>query len=187
MLIETGGGKEPPLEALLTANGYAIAGRIGEQDDWIERLQDSQADAIVVGAATPSRRLLAKIESLSRQEPRPIALFCDEGETGQINAAVSAGVNALVTGRDRSETLVPTIDLAMAHFKETEKLLKERDHATEALAERKLIERAKGIVMKQRGLSEDEAYKFLRQAAMDRGVRLGRLAASILETEELLS
>ena len=75
---------------------------------------------------------------------------------------------------------------SMAQFGETSRLLQERDRATTALAERKLIERAKGIIMKQRGLDEDAAYKFMRQAAMNKNLRLGQLAASIIEAEELL-
>ena len=191
-MLVSGGGKEgaameAPLAVSLAAEGFELGGVFADKDDLAQRAGECRPDVIVIEAPSPNRRLLTKIEAIRRQAPRPIALFCDEGDTEQINAAVEAGVNALVTSGDGRQNLASTIDLAIAQFKETDKLLKQRDRAATALAERKDIERAKGIVMKQRGLDEDAAYKFLRQAAMSRNVRLGRLAASIVEAEELLS
>lgn len=187
-MLVSGGGKEgAAMEASLAAEGFEMAGVFADKDDLAQRTGECRPDVIVIKAPSPNRKLLTKIEAIRRQAPRPIALFCGEGDTEQINAAVEAGVNALVTTGDARQNLASTIDLAIAQFKKTNKLLKQRDRAATALAERKDIERAKGIVMKQRRLDEDAAYKFLRRAAMSRNVRLGRLAASIVEAEELLS
>jgi two-component system, response regulator / RNA-binding antiterminator len=173
-------------EGFLAEAGHQVVGRCGEGDDLAARAGSWRPDVIVIDAAAPSAGLLTKIDGLRRAASRPIALFCDAGNSDEITAAVGAGVNALIPVRATRDRLMSAIDVALAQFGETNRLLRERDRATTALAERKLIERAKGIIMKQRGLDEDAAYKFMRQAAMNKNLRLGQLAASIIEAEELL-
>jgi len=186
MLVATRDEDAADFEGFLATRGYQVVGRCREADDLAARAGACRPDVIVIDTQAPNARLLDKIESLRRARSRPIALFCDAGNSKEITAAVGAGVSALIPGRATRERLASAIDVAVAQFGETSRLLQERDRATTALAERKLIERAKGIIMKQRGLDEDAAYKFMRQAAMNKNLRLGQLAASIIEAEELL-
>jgi len=186
MLVAAGDADGADFEGLLAASGYRLVGRCDEADDLAARAGACHPDVVVIDAGAPDSRLLSRIASLRRARPRPIALFCDAGNSEEIAAAVGAGVNALIPGRASRDRLVSAIDVAMAQFGEINRILQERDRATTALAERKLIERAKGIIMKQRRLDEDAAYKFMRQAAMNKNLRLGQLAASIIEAEELL-
>lgn len=170
----------------LAEAGHQAVDHCGEDDDFAARVGVCKPDVVVIDTETPRRDLLSRIDGLRRAAPRPIALFCGAGDGDEIAAAVGAGVNALIPGRATGERLISAIDVAVAQFNETNRLLRERDRAMTALAERKLIERAKGIIMKQRRLDEDAAYKFMRQAAMNKNLRLGQLAASIIEAEELL-
>lgn len=187
VMLVTGRDEDAPeFEGFLAATGHRVVGRAREADDLAAAARACRPDVVVIDATAPHAGLLERIETLRRTAPRPIALFCDAGNTDEIAAAVGAGVNALIPGKATRERLAAAIDVAVAQFGETNKLLRERDRATTALAERKLIERAKGIIMKQRGLDEDAAYKFMRQAAMNKNLRLGQLAASIIEAEELL-
>jgi len=186
MLVVTRDEDAADFEGFLSEAGHRVVGRCGEADDFAARAGVCRPDVVVIDAAAPHAGLLAKVQGLRRAVPRPIALFCDAGNFDDIAAAVGAGVNALIPGRATRDRLAAAIDVALAQFGETNRLLRERDRATTALAERKLIERAKGIIMKQRGLDEDAAYKFMRQAAMNKNLRLGQLAASIIEAEELL-
>ncbi len=174
------------LEGYLANAGHTTVGRCGVDDDLAARAGACRPDIVIIESPVPDASLLTRIDGLRRSGPRPIALFCGAGKSEEFAAAVGAGVSALIPGRATRDRLVTAIDVAMAQFGETSRLLRERDRATSALAERKVIERAKGIIMKQRGLDEDAAYKFMRQAAMNKNLRLGQLAASIIEAEELL-
>lgn len=174
------------LASLIARDGHQVVASLGEADDLAAGADVSAPDVIIVAAETPHRDLLTKIGNIRRKTPRPIVLFYEGGQAAEIAAAVGAGVSALMPGRATRERLGSAIDVAIAQFGETSRLVKERDRAATALAERKIIERAKGIIMKQRGLDEDAAYKFMRQAAMNKNLRLGQLAASIIEAEELL-
>jgi len=174
------------LKSLLAAEGYQVATSFSENDDLLRETEACDPDAIVIETTDPSRRLLAKINEIKENQPRPIAMFSNCREQEKIQDTIGAGVNYLVPTLDSHGQLGSAIDLAIAHFNENSKLRKERDRATTALAERKTVDRAKGIIMKQRGLDENAAYNFIRQTAMNRNIRVGQLAASIIEAEELL-
>ena len=173
-------------ECLSAEEDLTIVGSCKETDDFLDTVRTCQPDVILVNTAAPDAGLLAQIKTIRAEEPCPVAMICDSRDTELINAAVDAGIDALATAGMPRDRLGAVIDLAFARFNETHRLLKERDRATAALAERKIVERAKGIIMKQRSLDEEAAYKFMRQAAMNRNVKLGQLAASIIEAEELL-
>ena len=187
MLICNRPDEQSRMADLLSGDGLNVDCVDGIDGDLMAMAENSLPDVIVVDTPSPNRSLIARLETLRATYPCPIAIIADEADSEQIAAAVGAGINGFMTGVAKPGNLSPLIDMAAAQFNETEKLTLERDQATLALAERKTIERAKGIVMKQRGLDEDAAYKFLRQAAMDRNVRLGQLAETILQTEELLN
>jgi len=179
-------GAPATVEALLAAEGYVVVDCCDGDEDVLERARHCRPDVVVVDVPTPQRRLLAKIESLQRTAPRPVAMFCDDSDSRQVGIAVAAGVNALAAACDSRRRMGPTIDLAVAQFKETDRLRRDCARAETALKERKAVDRAKGILMKQRGLDEDAAYGFMRRTAMSRNVRIGQLATSIIEAEELL-
>jgi len=186
MLVSCSPNGGETLESLLTQEGYQVAGSFSEDDDLLRETEACRPDAIIIETPGPSRGLLAKINEIKENMPRPVAMFSECRETEKIQAAIGAGVNYLLPTWESRDQLGPTIDQAVALFNETSKLRKERDRATTALAERKSVDRAKGIIMKQRGLDEDAAYSFMRQTAMNRNIRVGQLATSIIEAEKLL-
>ena len=173
-------------ECLAAEDGMTLVGPCQETSDFLGTLRSCQADVILVHTASPDAALLAKIKDIRAEQPCPVAMICDSRDTELINAAVGAGIDALATSGMPQDRIGAIIDLALARFDKTHGLLEERDRATAALADRKIVERAKGIIMKQRNLDEEAAYKFMRKSAMDRSVKLGQLAASIIEAEELL-
>jgi len=186
MLVSPRPKEGAALEDLLARVGHRVVAHCGEAEDLTSAAEAGKPDVMIIDAEAPHRGLLSKIEAIHRKAPCPIVFFYERGDAGQIAAAVGAGASALIPGRASVGNLGSAIDVALAQFDETSRLLKERDRAATALAERKIIERAKGIIMKQRGLDENAAYKFMRQAAMNKNLRLGQLAASIIEAEELL-
>ena len=136
-------------------------------------------DVIVMDLGNPNRDFLEHIFRLSKSLRKPIAMFVDQSSDEAMLNAVEAGVSAYVVDGLKRERVKPILDLAIARFKAFEKLRGERDDAIQALDERKHIERAKGILMKQQSLSEPEAFEIMRRAAMQQGRTLGDIAAAI--------
>lgn len=186
MLIN--GNEDDPLitEGLSAEDEMTLVGHCKESGDFLDTVRTCRPDVILIHTKAPDAGLLARIKDIRREEPCPVAMICDSRDTDLINAAVGAGIDALATSGMPRDRLGAIIDLALARFNKTHRLLEERDRAMAALAERKIIERAKGIIMKQRSLDEEAAYQFMRTSAMNRNVKLGQLAASIIEAEELL-
>lgn len=170
----------------LDRNGYAVAGRVTDQDALLAKAMTANFDVVVIFALATSDRLLEIIAKLARAVDKPIALFSEDGERATIRRAVTAGVNAYVVTGVNANRIRSAIDLAAANFESTVGLREELDEARQALQERRVVERAKGIVMKQRGLSEADAYKLMRTRAMQKGMRLIDIALTITEAEDLM-
>ena len=123
---------------------------------------------------------------MSREVKRPIAMFVDQSDTSMIEAAIDAGVSAYVVGSLQKERVKPLLDLTISRFNAFARLRAELDHAKSALAERKLIDRAKGILMKAKGLDEEAAYQLMRRTAMNEKKRIAEIAQSIITAAEML-
>ena len=186
LLIDDNHGRKSVFEAMLIDSGYAISASLGSDADLLAKMQRTDADIILINESAPGKSLFEKIDSIQREAPRPVVLFSEEHRPEVIRDAVAAGVNAYVVVGLNTNRLRSAIDTARAHFAENQALRKKVFEVSEALAQRKIIEKSKGILMKQRGLSEDEAYSSLRKSAMERNVRLVDLARTINEAANLL-
>ncbi len=173
-------------EAMLTENGYGIAGSFPLSELTSERVERDRADAVLVNVPDPDDAALERIRAIQDVSPRPVALFTEEGGQERMRAAVAAGVSAYIVIGLNSNRVRSAIDLATAQFDQARSMRDELDKAQAALSERKLVEKAKGIVMRQRGLSEEEAYKVMRKTAMDRNVRMVDLAKTLIDATEIL-
>lgn len=151
-----------------------------------ERIAQLQPDMIIVDAESDSRDILEHIVFATRDAPRPIVLFTEESNQSDMAAAIEAGVSAYVVAGLQSERIKPVLDVAMARFAVDQKLRHELSDTKSKLAERKTIERAKGILMQRHHLSEDEAYQKLRKQAMEKNLRLVELAQRVLDVADLL-
>jgi two-component system, response regulator / RNA-binding antiterminator len=143
-------------------------------------------DVIVIDIETPNRDMLEHLFQLTRSVRKPIAMFVDRSDTLSIEAAVEAGVSAYVVDGLRKERVKPILDMAVSRFKAFSRLQQELADAKGALEERKIIDRAKGILMKSRKLSEDEAYALLRQTAMNEKKKLADIAQSVVMAAAIL-
>jgi len=123
---------------------------------------------------------------VSRAVKRPIAMFVDQSDTASIQASVDAGVSAYIVDGLKKERVKPILDLCISRFNAFSRLQAELDRTRTALEERKVIERAKGILMKVRQLSEEEAYALLRKTAMNENRKIAEIAQSIVTASELL-
>ncbi|OIQ88679.1 putative transcriptional regulatory protein pdtaR [mine drainage metagenome] len=187
LLVDDDSDRSTPLKHFLLDAGYEVVGRLSESDDLNGAVAQFQPDVIIIDTESPSRDTLEQICVMSRDDPRPIVMFTHDGETEKIRAATKAGVSAYVVGGLESARLKPIMDAAMVRFEEYQAMRNALVSTTTKLAERKNIERAKGILMKQRGLDEDVAYQALRKMAMERGTKLGEIARQLIQAAELLS
>jgi response regulator NasT len=187
LLIDHEPERASKLEALLRDQGHDVLARLPASADLVSAVQDQQPDVIVVDMNLPDRDTLEQMRDITRKQPRPIAMFVDRDDSALIHQAVKAGVSAYAVDGISAGRIKPILDIAIAQFKETQALRDELAEVKSTLAERKIVEQAKGIIMQQRQCSEAEAYSDLRRMAMDRGARLAEIARTVVEVSKLLS
>ncbi|MDB5614407.1 MAG: Chemotaxis protein CheY [Devosia sp.] len=149
-------------------------------------IQDSDPDVIVIDLENPQRDTLEHFFSLSKVVQRPIAMFVDRSDGAMIEKSVEAGVSAYVVDGLRKERVKPILDMAVSRFNAFAKLRQELADVRNELEDRKLVDRAKGILMKTRGISEADAYALLRSAAMNQNRKLVEIAQSLITAADLL-
>jgi two-component system, response regulator / RNA-binding antiterminator len=152
----------------------------------LKRIEDIAPDVIVIDLANPNRDPLEHMFLVSRTVRRPIAMFVDKSDEQAMYEAVEAGVSAYVVDGLKKDRVKSVLDLAVIRFKAFEKLRAERDDATRALSERKVIDRAKGMVMKLKQISENEAYGLLRKAAMAQNKTIAEIARAIIASSDIM-
>jgi response regulator NasT len=182
---------ESPIRAAILQEGLREAGftdvaHISEMQSLLSRIYALDPDVIVIGLENPSRDILEQMFQVSRAVRRPIAMFVDQSDAASIQASVDAGVSAYIVDGLKKERLKPILDLCISRFNAFAKLQDELERTKSALDDRKVIDRAKGILMKLKGLTEDEAYVLLRSTAMREKKKIGEIAQSILTASELL-
>ena len=166
--------------------GYNLVATLPADVFLTERLAQLQADMVIVDAESDARDALEHVVMATRDERRPIVMFTNDEDTSHVSEAVAAGVTAYIVDGLAPERIRPILTVAMARFRHQEALLAELDSARGELHDRKLIDRAKGLLMQRQGLSEPEAYAKLRKAAMNKGVKLADIAQQMIDMAELL-
>lgn len=174
------------LEEGLREAGYRDIIVVRDMQNLMQRIIDEEPDVILIDLENPNRDVLEQMFRVSRVVQRPVAMFVDSADRGAIEAAVDAGVSAYVVDGLRKERVRAIVETSISRFRAFEKLRVELDETRRQLADRKLIDRAKGILMKQRGLAEEEAYEAMRKAAMDANLRLSEVARSVITAAGLL-
>jgi response regulator NasT len=174
------------LEDGLREAGYFNVTVVRDMQNLMRRIVDADPEVIFIDLENPNRDVLEQMFQVSRCVQRPIAMFVDRSDTDMIEAAVDAGVGAYVVDGLKKERIKSVLDMAVSRFNAFNKLRDELDRARQALDERKLVERAKGILMKERGLGEDAAYALLRKAAMNENRKIAEVAQSVVTAARLL-
>jgi response regulator NasT len=182
---------ENPIRAAILEEGLREAGftsveRVGEMNNLLARIYQIDPDVILIDLENPSRDVLEQMFQVSRAVRRPIAMFVDQSDAASIQASVDAGVSAYIVDGFRKERIKSIIDLCISRFNAFAKLQDELERTKNALEERKVIDRAKGILMKVKNLSEDEAYVLMRSTAMREKKKISEIAQSIITASELL-
>lgn len=186
VLVDDQVARRGDLERALVEAGYEVAARLSSGGDLRARVAELSPDLLIVDLQSPDRDVLEDMQRMHQEQPRPMVMFVDESDSQSIQTAVRAGVSAYVVGGLPARRIRPIVEVAIARFEQFQSLRTELAETRERLDQRKLIDRAKGILMSKRGVSEDEAYRLLRKTAMDRKARLVEVARNVIELAELL-
>jgi response regulator NasT len=170
----------------LLESGYDIVASLPADFFLPERIAQLAPDMIIVDSESDARDVLEHIVIATRDARRPIVLFTDDQSTSSMDAAMAAGVSAYIVAGLQPARIKPVLDVALARFKREQVLLDELSETRQKLLERKVIERAKGLLMRRGDLNEEQAYARLRAMAMNKNLKLADLAQRIVDVEDLL-
>ena len=182
---------QSPVRAAILREGLQDAGftsveHISEMHNLLARIYVLDPDVILIDLENPSRDVLEQMFQVSRAVRRPIAMFVDQSDTASIQASVDAGDSAYIVDGLKKERIKPILDLCISRFNAFAKLQDELARAKSALEDRKVLDRAKGLLMKLKGLTEEEAYVLIRSTAMREKKKIGEIAQSIITAADLL-
>jgi response regulator NasT len=172
-------------EGLVMA-GHEVAASLASPLELLRAVEELQPDVIVIDTESPTRDVLEHVVIVSQSSPRPIVMFSTDGGGETIRDAVRAGVSAYIVDGLEAARVDTIVQVACARFEEFQRLKAELAEVNLKLSDRKLVERAKGLLMRSRGLSEENAYHALRKLAMSKKLRLGDIAQQVIDAAELL-
>jgi response regulator NasT len=177
----------------LLENGFNLIATLPADVFLAERIAQLQPDMIIVDAESDARDALEHVVMATRDARRPIVMFTNDQDTNNARAAVAAGVSAYIVAGLKPERIRPILDVALARFQHEQALLQtlantqsELNELSAELKDRKVIDRAKGLLMQRQGLSEEDAFKKMRKTAMDKGLKLAEVAQRMLDVVDLL-
>lgn len=186
LIIDENLTRASTLQDGLAEAGYGHVILLNDRANLLRQIVDADPDVILIGLEDPNRDVLEQMFQVSRTVRRPIAMFVDQSDSSMIEAAVDAGVSSYIVDGLRKERVKPILDLTISRFRAFKRLEDELEKTRQELDDRKIIERAKGILMQRQGLSEQQAYTTLRKTAMAKESRIADIARSVITAAELL-
>jgi len=185
LLIDECTGRTERLSLSLHEAGFEVVGRVSCNDDILSSIKICEPDVLMIDMESPDQYIFNQLAEINKALPKPIVFFAEKSEEDVINKAVKSGVSAFIVDGLTGRRLKPVIELAIARFNEMQSLYKKLAASEENLEERKIIERAKGIIMSMKNLSEDDAYSSLRTLAMSQNKKIFEIAKNVIEMSEL--
>lgn len=186
LVVEPNADKALEISDALQENGWSDVTVIGLNADIAEAVASHNPDLILIDLTNPDRDTLEHLSMTSQAQSRPVAMFVDHTDDTMTKAAISAGVSAYVVNGLHTDRIKPVLETAIARFHMIQKMQTELVAAKRALSDRKTIDRAKGLVMRARGISENEAYNLLRTTAMSQGRKVADVAQALVTSADLL-
>lgn len=186
LLIDDGAHRVRLIRDELVAQGHEVVGVMDSARVIHDAVEQLRPDAVIVDSESPSRDTLEHLAVLSGRNPRPVVVFAEDDADDPMRRAMAAGVSAYVVAGLQPQRVASVLRVAIARFEQDRQLRVELAEARQQLTQRKVIDRAKGLLMKRQGLAEDEAYALLRKTAMDKGLKLAELAQRLVDAADLL-
>lgn len=170
----------------LALAGYQVAAILSDSASLSAEVEKLQPDVILIDTESPSRDTLENLAVVHKDMPRPVVIFTQEDGQNAIRDAVKAGVSAYVVDGLDPKRIKPIVDVARVRFEDTQAMRRELDEISRKLSDRKLVDKAKGILMKARGLDEEAAYHAMRKLAMERGQNMAKVARDVIDMARVL-
>ena len=186
LLVDDNAARAEAVQTALAQEGFARPILLPDTEDLPARVAEIGPDVIIIDVESPSRDVLESMREITRERPRPVVMFVDKSDEAATKEAIEAGVSAYIIAGLDPQRVKPILDVAIARFRTYMGMREELERTRSSLKERKLIEKAKGILMRERGLDEDAAFRTLRKLAMDKGKRLGEIAEQVIAVSEIL-
>ena len=186
LLVDDSTDRRTSIEKALTGVGCAVVGFASGTDDLLRCVERDDPEVVIIDTDSPGRDVLESLESVQSSAPRPIVMFTQDDDGQTITRATRAGVSAYVVDGISQKRVRPILDAAIERFQQFRSLTEELEKTRAELQQRKVLDKAKGILMQRRGMSEDEAYKAMRNLAMRTNKRLVEVADSIVSAADLL-
>lgn len=186
LVIDESRSRAGEICAGLALAGYQVAAILAGSENLTAEVEKLQPDVILIDTDSPSRDTLEHLAAMNKDMPRPVVIFTQEDGREAIRDAVKAGVSAYIVDGLDAKRIKPILDVAQARFEESQALRRELDEASKKLTDRKLLDQAKGVLMKARGLDEDAAYHAIRKLAMERGQTMAKVARDIIDMARVL-
>ena len=186
LLIDDGAHRISLMHDELSRQGHLVVGVLDSAlliHDCVLRLQP---DVVILDSESPSRDTLEHLATVSSACPRPVVVFSEDASHEPMQQAIKAGVSAYVIAGLQPQRLLPVLQVAIARFEQERELRGQLEMAQTQLSERKWVDKAKGLLMDEIGLSEEQAFAHLRKLAMDRGQRLAEVAQRVVQARDLL-
>lgn len=187
LLVDENRGRLAILEQALSDAGYCVIAKINTGEDLAAQVRQHQPDVIIIDLESPDRDTLEHMHTISRDQPRPIVMFAEDDDSNTIHQAIKSGVSAYIVDGLSSKRVKPVMDVAITRFREYQALRDELNRTKISLEERKLLDRAKALLIKNQGMSEEEAYQAIRKMAMDRGLKLVEAARNVISVMDLFN
>ncbi len=187
MLVDDKSDRREMLDLALRDVDCVLVACVSGDADLLSAVERCDPDVILIDIEAPGRDTLESLESVQSTVPRPMVMFSQDDNNQTIRRATRAGVSAYVVDGLQAHRVRPIIDAAVARFQHFSYLESELQKARKQLNDRKVIDKAKGIIMRQRGLSEEQAYQAMRKLAMDTNRRVAEVAQNIIEAASILA
>lgn len=186
LVIDESRARAGEICAGLALAGYQVAAILAGAENLTAEVERLQPDIILIDTESPSRDTLEHLAAMNKNMPRPVVIFTQEEGQSMIRDALKAGVSAYVVDGLDSKRIKPVVEVARARFEDTQALRRELDEISQKLSERKLVEKAKGVLMKARGMDEEAAYQAMRKLAMERGQTMAKVARDVIDMARVL-
>ena len=186
LVIDESRSRAGEICAGLALAGYQVAAILAGSENLTAEVEKLQPDVILIDTDSPSRDTLENLAAMNKNMPRPVVIFTQEDGQATIRDAVKAGVSAYIVDGLDPKRIKPIVEVARARFEDTQALRRELDEISQKLSDRKLVDKAKGVLMKARGLDEDAAYHAMRKLAMERGQTMAKVARDVIDMARVL-
>jgi response regulator NasT len=187
LVVDSSPERAAILEQALSDSDYSVVGRFTSSASLVTKVAELKPDIIIIDVESPDRDTLENMRHVTRNNPKPIVMFVEQGDTEVIQSAIRAGVSAYVVDGLSRHRIKPVMDVAIARFREFQALQNELAEIKNKLADRKFIDKAKGLLIEKYKMSEDEAYGALRKMAMNRNLKIVDVARNVISMMETLS